>query len=108
KAPRRGKAEECYIQIFKLIVEHDVPIHRQYERRLLQYVASARRVGAIDRRYHQEVQGAEATTGSYLCTTTVVLSCEINPLALLVWEPPQLLGLHASALALLKESLIVL
>ena len=69
------KQRRCYIEIFKLIVEHKVAYTVNMNGRLLQSVVSVRRVGAADRRDHQEVRGAEATAGIYLCITTVGLSC---------------------------------
>ena len=70
-APRRSKAEEMLHRDFEVGSRAQGRLHRQYERRLLQYVVSVRRVGATDRRDHQEVRAAEARAGSRLCITTM-------------------------------------
>ena len=63
-----AKKRSCYIEISKLIVEHKVA----YERRILQSVVSVRRVGAADRRDHQEVRAAEAIPHQLMINTHMV------------------------------------
>ena len=57
-----AKQRRCYIEIFKLIVEHKVPYTVNRNGVFFNLSLSVRRVGAADRRDHQEVRAAEATT----------------------------------------------